>query len=117
MIAVLPPPRVLALPLVVVLTPRVLVQVLAASLSKRPRAALVVVLMPRERAQPLAVASTRALVLLPGPYLSALLARGTGARIYCMTRDRLQANSRAVLLLPRAAKNAKRACNRELAGM
>ena len=50
--------------------PRVLALVLAASPSKRPRAALVVVLMPRERAQPLAVASTRALVLLPGPFLS-----------------------------------------------
>ena len=48
----------------------VLVLVLAASPSKRPRAplqALAVALMPRERAQPLAVASTRALVL-QGPF-------------------------------------------------
>ena len=65
--AALPPARV---PVLVASSwpPRVLVLVLAASPSKRPRAALVVVLMPRERAQPLAVASTRALVLQPGPY-------------------------------------------------
>ncbi len=67
--AALPPARVQAL-VASLWPPRVLALVLAASPSKRPRAALVVVLMPRVRAQPLAVASTRALVLLPGPYLS-----------------------------------------------
>ena len=64
--------------------PRVLVLVLVASPSKRPRAPVralavaltpralalqrVVLSMPRERAQPLAFASTRALGLLLGPY-------------------------------------------------
>ena len=73
-------PRALALERVVVLTPRVLVLVLAASLSKRPpvppframqppalEQPLVVVWTPRALLLPLAFAPARALGLLPGP--------------------------------------------------
>jgi len=64
------PPRVLAQPLVVVLTPRVLVQVLAASLSKRPRVPARTpshAMQPRGLVLQIAFVPTRALVLL-GPF-------------------------------------------------
>jgi hypothetical protein len=64
--AALPPARVQAL-VASLWPPRVLALVLAASPSKRPRAALVVVLMPREPPRVLAFVPTRALVL-QGPY-------------------------------------------------
>ena len=63
-------PRGEAQPLVVVLTPRVLVQVLAASLSKRPRVPARTpshAMQPRGLVLQIAFVPTRALVLL-GPF-------------------------------------------------